>query len=168
MPAVQARTVRPGGIILHTDTKTPLRVVEPQNFGLPQGVPVLVNINSVFAVDDEGGLYAISPDQPVEVAFNVPLVTQPSSDHYVIVASFERQLSDDLPVMQRNFKECRITADPAENLPLAAMQQLALEMQVAYDGGIGGCYQSHRVILGRAFDAAAMGWKRRSCPPKRT
>jgi hypothetical protein len=138
-----------------------LRVAEPKGLSASQGDSLPVS-NIVFAVDDEGGLYAFDADLLVEVPFCVALVTRESQDHYIIVASFERQLSDDLPVMERNFKEGRITADPEKNLPLAAMQQLALEMQDAYDGGMGGCCQSHRIILGRAFDAAAMGWKRRS------
>ena len=161
METVQAKTVRPGQTILHPDTKVPLRVVEPKNFCVPEGVPLPVS-NAVFAVDDEGGLYSISPDRQVEVPFGVPLITQPSSNNYIIVASFERQLSDDLPVMKRNIKEGRITADPHENLPLAAMQQLALEVGLAYDEGMGGFFQSHRFLPDRGFDRDAMGWQRRS------
>ena len=162
MATVQAKTVRPGKTILHPDTRTPLRVVEPKNFCVLQGVLLPVGNNTVFAVDDEGGLYAIRPDRQVEVPFGVPLITQEGQDNYIVVASFERQLSDDLPTMKRNFREGKITADPKENLPLAAMQQLALEMGVAYDEGMAGFFQCHHFLPDRVFDRDAMGWQRRS------
>lgn len=161
MATVQAKTIRAGGTFLHPGTRLPLRVVEPKGLDVSQGESLPAN-NAVFAVDDEGGLYAIGPDRQVEVPFSVPLIMRVSQDHYIIVASFERQLSDDLPVMERNLKEGRITADPKKNLLLAAMQQLALEVGLAYDERMGGFFQSHRVILGRAFDRDAMGWRRRS------
>src|SRR4051794_8942888 len=105
MATVQAKTVRPGDTILHPGTQIPLRVVEPKGDLLP-----LAN-NTVFAVDDEGGLFAIGPDQQVECPVSVPLVTKPSSDNYIVVASFERELTNDMPVLVRNFREGRITAD---------------------------------------------------------
>jgi hypothetical protein len=152
----QVKIVKSGGTILHPDTGMPLRVVQPKNFNV-----TLVAGNAVFAVDDEGGLYAIPPEQEVEVPFSVPLVTQACDDNYLIVATFERQQSDDLPVMRRNFKEGKITADPDQDFALASMQQLALELGLAYDNGMAGCFQCHRTIKGRAFNKEAMGWRDR-------
>jgi hypothetical protein len=155
---MRAKDVRPGDTILHPDTKTPVRVVQPKDFDTTLA-DLLAASNAVFAVDDEGGLYAIPAEQDVEVPFSVPLVTTPSDDNYLIVASFERQLSADLPVLRRNFKDGRITADPDQDFGLAGMQQLALEMEEAYDNGMAGCFQCHRTIQGRSFDTAAMGWR---------
>jgi hypothetical protein len=152
---MQAKTVRPGHMLLHPETKLPLRVVVPKNFHAP------ADDSTVFAVDDEGGLYAIRPDEPVQVPFSTPLVTQPSDDHYLIVATFERQASDDLPVMRDSFKRGRITADPDDDFSLASQQQLALELQDASDNGMAGLFQCHRVIEGRSFDTHAMGWRTR-------
>lgn len=161
MKTVQARTVNAGGTFLHPDTKMPLRVVQPQNFNTDLGNALAVN-NKVFAVDDEGGLYAFDADLRVQVPFNVPLVTQASSDNYLIVVTFERQRSDDLPVMEWTFKKGQIKADPHKDFALAAMQQLSLELQTAYDDGMGGSFQSHHTIEGRAFNRQAMGYRRRS------
>lgn len=147
--------------MLHPDTKTPLRVVRPKNFNTILA-DLLRASNAVFAVDGESGLYAIPAEADVEVPFSVPLVTQACDDSYLIDATFERQLSADLPVLRRNFKEGRITADPDQDFGLAAMQQLALEMEEAYDNGMAGCFQCHRTIQGRSFDTAAMGWRVRA------
>src|ERR1051326_9066348 len=111
MKTVPVKTVRPGCTILHPETRLPLRIVDPKNVGISLLHSLLVGNNTVFAVDDEGGLYALAPDQQVEIPFNVPLMMLEALDNYIIVASFERQLSDDLPVFVRNFKEGRISAD---------------------------------------------------------
>jgi hypothetical protein len=160
MRTEQVNAVKPGGTILHPETRIPLRVVQLKDARVRQSDPLQLGTDTVIAVDDEGGLYAFDATQQVEVPFSVPLVTRPSSDNYIIVASFERQLSDDLPVLVRNLRDGRITVDPKENLPLAAMQQLALELGLAYDEGMEGVFQGHRMIEGRAFDKAAMGWTR--------
>jgi hypothetical protein len=156
---MRAKDVKPGGTFLHPDTKMPLRVVQPKNNTTL--ADLLGASNTVFAVDDEAGLYAIPADADVEVPFSVPLVTTLSDDNYLIVATFERQLSADLPVLRRNFQEGRITGDPDQDLALAAMQQLALEMEEAYGNGMAGCFQCHHTVRGRAFDKRAMGWRDR-------
>jgi hypothetical protein len=158
MATMHAKDVKPGGTILHPDAKMPLRVVQPKYLTLGE---LLRAGTAVFAVDDEGGLFVIPAEQEVEVPFSVPLVTQACDDKYLIAATFERNLGDDLPVMRRNFKEGKITADPDQDFALAAMQQLSLELQSAFDEGMGGFFQSHRTIVGRAFDTAAMGWRHR-------
>lgn len=158
MATMKAKNVRPGSAILHPDTKMPLRVVEPKSSTTL--ADLLGASNAVLAVDDEGGLFAIPAEHEVEVPFSVPLVTQGCDDNYLIAATFERQLSD-LPVLRRNFKEGKITADPDQNFGLAAMQQLALEMEEAYDNGMAGCFQCHHTVRGRAFDKGAMGWRER-------
>lgn len=160
MATMNAKDVRPGCKLLHPGMETPLRVVQPKNFSTPLA-DLTGASNTVFAVDDEGGLYSIPADADVEVPFNVPLVMQACGDSYLIAATFERQLSDDLPVLRRNFKEGRITADPDKDFALAAMQQLALEMEEAYDNGMAGCFQCHHTVRGRAFDKRAMGWRER-------
>jgi hypothetical protein len=157
---MKAKDVKPGGTILHPDTKMPVRVVQPKDFNTTLA-DLLAASNAVFAVDDESGLYAIPAEADVEVRFSVPLVMTPSGDNYLIVATFERLLTDDLPVLRRNFKAGRITADPDKDFALAAMQQVALEVGLAYDEGMAGCFQCHRTIQGRSFDAASMGWRDR-------
>jgi hypothetical protein len=160
MATMKAKNVRPGSTLLHPDIKMPVRVVEPKTFNTTLA-DLLGASNAVFAVDDEAGLYAIPAEADVEVPFSVPLVTQVCNDNYLIVATYERQLTDDLPVMRRNFQEGKITADPDKDFALAAMQQVALEVGLAYDNGMAGFFQCHRTIEGRAFDTHAMGWRDR-------
>lgn len=165
MATVPARTVRPGQSLLLAGK--PLRVVVPRNFRVPEGDLAPVDANAVFAVDDNSGLYLIRPDEQVGVPFSVPLVLRDDPVRCVVAASFDRSIAPgELSTLRRNFREGRITANPDDDLPLALMQQLALEVRAAYDEGMEGWFQCHRVHLGKCFDREAMGWKRPDGPER--
>jgi hypothetical protein len=153
----QARDIRVGHTFLHPISEVTLRRVEPKNFVGPLGLHV--ESDHVLAVDDEGGLYAIHPDNHVAPVDGTPLVTVKCDDNYIVVASFERQVSEDLEVMEGNFKSGKIKADPATNFAQAAQEQVALELRDAFADGLAGFMQCHRTLLGRAFDTPKMGWK---------
>jgi len=157
---VYVQEIQIGGYFEHPSAGTVLRRVEPK-FAVPDAI-----YGRIFAHDQEGNLYSFDVGTEVEVPFNVPLVTEKCDDTYLIHATFERQVSDDLEVVQNSFKNGRIEADPDKNLPLAVMQQLALEMGEAYDNGLAGHFQCHAVSLNRAFDRKKMGYKRDNAPQK--
>jgi hypothetical protein len=158
MITMKAKTAKPGHTILHPDTKIPLRVVEPKVDALS-----LSTKSIVLAVDDEASLFALDPDQEVEVPLGVPLVTVEDKGSVLVAATFERYLAEDLLVMQDTFRRGKITADPQHDLGLAVQQQIVLELGVAYEENVlGGRVQCHRSIIGRGFDLAEMGWRKRA------
>ena len=110
-------------------------------------------------MDDEGGLYSLRPDSRVEQPWHVPLVTKKSDDHFLVVVTFERQHSDDDQVLADSYKAGRI-ADPKTNFAKAAAQQINTELQEAFDNGMAGFCQAHRVIDRTGFDTDAMGWSK--------
>jgi len=160
---VPVKHLKAGSRFLHPVSSVPLRRVEPKNFNFTAS-PVndkmvdLLRI-AVFAVDDEGGLYAMHPDNQVAIPYNVPLVTEDSTDNYLVLVTVERQISDDLPILAENYLRGNIKADPEKDFEQAAMQQVALELQDAYNDGMTGFLQCHAVLRNKAFDTDAMGWE---------
>ena len=150
--------VKVNQVFKHPTEDILLRRVQPKD----STCVVIAPVNeAIFAVDDEGNFYTFAGCQVVSVPHCTPLVTEKSSDNYIIMVSFERQLSDDLPTIEENFARNAIGASPNHNFPLAAMRQLSLELEPAYEDGMAGFFQCHYVLPNRAFNTKAMGWKHR-------
>lgn len=150
--SVSVDQVEVGAYFIHPSATTVLRRVQPKF-----KVPFLID-NQVFATDREANLYVFDGGSKVVVTSQVPLFTQPCEDTYLIHATFERQLSDDIDTLEENYKSGLIKANPNSDMALAVQQQLALEMGEAYDNGLAGFFQCHAVSFNRSFDRDKMGW----------
>lgn len=82
-----------------------------------------------------------------------------ASESCVVTVQFERAVDDDeIEIIRRNFLDGKIKTDPCKNLPLAIANQLAVELQAAYDEtGIAGRFLVKTVKLNRKFDKGNYG-----------
>lgn len=82
-----------------------------------------------------------------------------ASDVCVVTVQFEREIDDEeIEIIRRNFLDGKIKTNPCKNLPLAIANQLALELQRAYDEtGIAGRFLVETVKLDKKFDKGNYG-----------
>lgn len=93
--------------------------------------------------------------------YPVPLKDDPN--YAVVTVKFEREVTgDELEVLQEQFKAGKIKHDPDQDLARAVVNQLAVELQQAYDDtGVSGHFAAYAVEMGVAIDHGLLAARQR-------